>query len=138
MLQIIELIESPLKDKKYRAIINDGSHYDFGLKGSKTYLDHQNSYLRCYCSPNTIWESRKLCSRFATRKKNLRFQFSAPHTLYLRIKRKESNGSKTTSKHVVNQQNTKKSDSLVVIKFFNEYRQLCSDLLKCRLGNSSL
>jgi len=46
MLQIIELIESPLKDKKYRAIINDGSHYDFGLKGSKTYLDHQNKYLQ--------------------------------------------------------------------------------------------
>ena len=46
MLQIVELIESPLKDKKYRAIINDGTRYDFGLKGSKTYLDHQNKYLR--------------------------------------------------------------------------------------------
>ncbi len=41
--QIVELIESPLENKKYRAITNDGSkHYDFGLKGSKTYLDHQN------------------------------------------------------------------------------------------------
>ncbi len=29
-----------------RAITNDGNHYDFGLKGSKTYLDHQNKYLR--------------------------------------------------------------------------------------------
>ncbi len=46
MLQIIEIIDSPLINKKYRAIINDGSHYDFGQKGSKTYLDHQNKYLR--------------------------------------------------------------------------------------------
>lgn len=46
MLQIIEIIDSPLKNKKYRAKINDGSHYDFGSKGSKTYLDHNNQYLR--------------------------------------------------------------------------------------------
>ena len=46
MIQITELIESPLENKKYRAFTNDGKHYDFGLKGSKTYLDHQNSYLK--------------------------------------------------------------------------------------------
>ncbi len=46
MIQIIEISDSPLINKKYRAIINDGSHYDFGQKGSKTYLDHQNKYLR--------------------------------------------------------------------------------------------
>ena len=46
MIQIVELIESPLENKKYRAITNDGKHYDFGLKGSKTYLDHQNDYFR--------------------------------------------------------------------------------------------
>ena len=46
MIQITELIESPLENKKYRAFTNDGKHYDFGLKGSKTYLDHQNKYLR--------------------------------------------------------------------------------------------
>ena len=46
MLEIIEIIDSPLKNKKYRAIINDGKHYDFGLKGSKTFLDHQNHYLQ--------------------------------------------------------------------------------------------
>ena len=44
MIQITELIESPLENKKYRAFTNDGKHYDFGLKGSKTYLDHQNKY----------------------------------------------------------------------------------------------
>ena len=42
MLQITEIIESPLANKKYRAYINDGKHYDFGSKGSKTYLDHHN------------------------------------------------------------------------------------------------
>ena len=46
MLQIIEIIYSPLENKKYRAITNDGKHYDFGQKGSKTYLDHNNKYLR--------------------------------------------------------------------------------------------
>ena len=30
MLQIIEIIDSPLENKKYRAITNDGKHYDFG------------------------------------------------------------------------------------------------------------
>lgn len=46
MLQIIEIIDSPLENKKYRAITNDGKHYDFGYKGSKTYIDHHNKYLR--------------------------------------------------------------------------------------------
>ena len=46
MLQITEIIDSPLENKKYRAFTNDGKHYDFGLKGSKTYLDHNNQYLR--------------------------------------------------------------------------------------------
>jgi hypothetical protein len=46
MLQITEIIESPFENKKYRAYTNDGKHYDFGLKGSKTYLDHHNQFLR--------------------------------------------------------------------------------------------
>ena len=46
MIKITELIESLLENKKYRAFTNDGKHYDFGQKGSKTYFDHQNKYLR--------------------------------------------------------------------------------------------
>ena len=46
MLQITEIIESPLENKKYRAYTNDGKHYDFGSKGSKTYLDHHDQFLR--------------------------------------------------------------------------------------------
>ncbi len=46
MLQITEIIECPLQNKKYRAYTNDGKHYDFGMKGSKTYLDHHNKFLR--------------------------------------------------------------------------------------------
>ncbi len=38
---IQEVIISPLKTKKYRAIMSDGSKIDFGLKGSSTYLDHK-------------------------------------------------------------------------------------------------
>ena len=37
---IQEVIISPLKTKKYRAIMSDGSKIDFGLKGSSTFLDH--------------------------------------------------------------------------------------------------
>ena len=31
---IKEIINSPLKNKKYRALMSDGSKIDFGLKGS--------------------------------------------------------------------------------------------------------
>ena len=34
---IKDIINSPLKTKKYRALMSDGSKIDFGLKGSSTY-----------------------------------------------------------------------------------------------------
>ncbi len=43
---IQEVIISPLKTKKYRAIMSDGSKIDFGLKGSSTYLDHHDKTKR--------------------------------------------------------------------------------------------
>ena len=43
---IQEVITSPLKTKKYRAIMSDGSKIDFGLKGSRTYLDHKDEIKR--------------------------------------------------------------------------------------------
>ena len=43
---IKEVITSPLKTKKYRAIMSDGSKIDFGLKGSSTYLDHKDETKR--------------------------------------------------------------------------------------------
>ena len=43
---IQEVIISPLKTKKYRAIMSDGSKIDFGLKGSSTYLDHKDDKKR--------------------------------------------------------------------------------------------
>ena len=43
---IIDIKNSPVKNKRYRVFLDNGKHYDFGLKGSKTYLDHQNKYLR--------------------------------------------------------------------------------------------
>ena len=43
---IQEVITSPLKTKKYRAIMSDGSKIDFGLKGSSTYLDHHDDKKR--------------------------------------------------------------------------------------------
>ncbi len=43
---ILSTTNSPLKNKKYRAYINDGQYIDFGLKGSSTYLDHKDIYKR--------------------------------------------------------------------------------------------
>ncbi len=43
---IQEVISSPLKTKKYRAMVSDGSKIDFGLKGSSTYLDHKDETKR--------------------------------------------------------------------------------------------
>ncbi len=43
---IQEVISSPLKTKKYRAIMSDGSKIDFGLKGSSTFLDHHDKTKR--------------------------------------------------------------------------------------------
>ena len=43
---IIKITISPKKNKKFRAIMDDGVFYDFGLKGSETYLDHYNDIKR--------------------------------------------------------------------------------------------
>ena len=43
---IKDIINSPLKNKKYRALMSDGSKIDFGLKGSSTYLDHKDKTKR--------------------------------------------------------------------------------------------
>ena len=43
---IKDIINYPLKNKKYRAIISDGSKIDFGLKSSITYLDHKDKTKR--------------------------------------------------------------------------------------------
>ena len=43
---IIQVIASPLKNKKYRAIMSDGSKIDFGSRNSQTYLDHHDDKKR--------------------------------------------------------------------------------------------
>ena len=43
---IKDIINSPLKTKKYRALMSDGSKIDFGLKSSSTYLDHKDKERR--------------------------------------------------------------------------------------------
>ena len=41
-LRLVKLIKSPKKDKKYRAIFNDGSHTDFGARGYSDYTIHKD------------------------------------------------------------------------------------------------
>lgn len=42
MYKIIKLENSPLKTKRFRLYLDDGSHYDFGLFNGHTYLDHHD------------------------------------------------------------------------------------------------
>jgi len=47
MYKIIRIIKSPLPNKRLRVYLQDGSHYDFGLKNfdgsyGSTYIDHEN------------------------------------------------------------------------------------------------
>jgi len=41
-LSLVKLVKSPNKEKKYRAIFNDGSHTDFGAKGYSDYTIHKD------------------------------------------------------------------------------------------------
>ena len=43
---IVQLQNSHIKNKRYRVILEDGSHYDFGLKGGQTYIDHHDKKKR--------------------------------------------------------------------------------------------
>lgn len=46
MPKIIKIEPSPLKMKRYRVILQDNSHFDFGLKGGSTYIDGENESVR--------------------------------------------------------------------------------------------
>lgn len=41
-MKISKIIESPKLTKRYRVIMDTGEHFDFGLDGGSTYLDHKN------------------------------------------------------------------------------------------------
>jgi hypothetical protein len=43
---ILKIEKSPIKYKRYRAIMDDGKKYDFGLLGGETYLDHRDANKR--------------------------------------------------------------------------------------------
>lgn len=43
---IVDVVKSPLKLKRYRVIMDTGKHYDFGLLGGSTYLDHKDTQKR--------------------------------------------------------------------------------------------
>lgn len=43
---IVDIQRSPYKFKRYRVFMDDGRHFDFGLKGGSTYLDHGNKEIR--------------------------------------------------------------------------------------------
>lgn len=43
---IVKIDYSPLKTKRFRATMDSGKTYDFGLKGGQTFLDNHSTSLR--------------------------------------------------------------------------------------------
>jgi len=41
-MKIIRIEQSPIKHKRLRAYIDDGTHIDFGLLGGNTYIEHHD------------------------------------------------------------------------------------------------
>jgi hypothetical protein len=37
---IIKIIDSPLKNKRFRVFLDNYKHFDFGLKNGSTFIDH--------------------------------------------------------------------------------------------------
>jgi hypothetical protein len=53
-MKILNIVDSPIKNKRFRALLDNGDKIDFGLKGGATYIDHgdkesrRNYWLRHY------------------------------------------------------------------------------------------
>jgi hypothetical protein len=47
-MKIIKIINSPVKNKRFRVYLDDNTYYDFGLKDPKfgTYIDHHDKEKR--------------------------------------------------------------------------------------------
>jgi hypothetical protein len=43
---IVDIKASPVKNKRYRVVMDNGNYYDFGLKGGQTYIDHKDKVKR--------------------------------------------------------------------------------------------
>jgi hypothetical protein len=43
---IINIVDSPRKNKRYRVYLDTGKYYDFGLKWGNTFIDHHNEKLK--------------------------------------------------------------------------------------------
>ncbi len=41
-MQIIDILKSPVKNKRYRVILSDGKKFDFGQEGEHAYVDHRD------------------------------------------------------------------------------------------------
>jgi hypothetical protein len=45
-MKIINITNSPKKNKRFRVYLDNGNHYDFGLDTGSTYIDHQDKQKR--------------------------------------------------------------------------------------------
>lgn len=47
---IVKIVNSPVKNKRYRVYMDNGKYYDFGLYNGNTYIDHKDINKR-----NSYW-----------------------------------------------------------------------------------
>ena len=45
-MKIIKLIDSQVKNKRFRVYLDNNKHYDFGLKTGESYIDHRDKVKR--------------------------------------------------------------------------------------------
>jgi len=45
-MKIVRIEQSPVKHKRLRAYLEDGSHIDFGLDSGSTYIDHKSPEIK--------------------------------------------------------------------------------------------
>lgn len=65
MLKIIEIEKSPVKHKRFRVILTNGKHYDFGLDIGRTYIDHYDKVKRQnYWNRHYLGREKKLIDEF--------------------------------------------------------------------------
>lgn len=64
MTKLIKIEESPIANKKLRAIFSDGTKTDFGSKKSETYINHKDkkkrdNYIARHSQLNEDWNDPK-------------------------------------------------------------------------------
>lgn len=62
-MNIINIEETPLRNRRYRIFLLDGTKYDIGTKKDEYYIDHGNKEMRRLYYINLDKKALRICSR---------------------------------------------------------------------------